>query len=76
MNKQFGFVAEPHKNDYWCVSPATLEDDGSVTCHDLAGFCGSWQMKPNGVFFPCETEGVFCELAMEKASTFARGKNE
>ena len=77
MSKVYGFVAEPHKNGYYIVSPATQE--GSVVrCHDLSGFCGSWDMKEGGVFF----EGVsgesvvLCKYAMDAANTYAGEMNE
>lgn len=74
MNKMFGFVAEPHRNNYWLVTPATKEGD-SVTCHDCSGFMGSWPMKEGGIFFPCETDNVFCDIAQRKASAYAKEKN-
>lgn len=69
----YGFVAEPHKNGYWLVSPATKEDD-LIRCHDLSGFLGSWNMKQGGVFFPSPTNDSLCNVALQEANTFAREK--
>jgi hypothetical protein len=72
----FGFVAEPHRNNYWMCSPATKDTDTeTITCHDLAGFCGSWKMKENGIFFECESEDIFCPKTMKKASDYCKEKN-
>lgn len=66
----YGFVTEPHKNNYWLVSPATKEGD-LIRCHDLSGFLGSWGMKQGGVFFPSPDNDSLCNIAMQEANAFA-----
>ena len=72
---EYGFAAEPHKNNTWLVSPATRED-GQVTCHDLSGFCGSWQMKLGGEFFPSPDNSSLCSVAIHQANNYAQDKNQ
>ena len=74
--KIYGFVAEPHRNNYHIISPATKDSEtGLVTCHDLAGFCGSWNMHDGGVFFECTEGEPFDQVAMDKASAYCKQKN-
>lgn len=65
-----GFVVEPHKNNFWLVSPATKEGD-IVTCHDLSGFLGSWKMKENGEFIPSISGQSLCSLTLKAANEIA-----
>lgn len=74
MSKVFGFVAEPHRNNVYFVTPACKED-GTVTCHDLSGFLGSWKMREGGVFFPTISGDTLCEEAMQMANDYAKEKN-
>lgn len=71
----YGFVAEPHRDNYWLSSPASKDENGVIRCHDLSGFLGSWNMKEYGVFFPCETDSLFCKVAMKKSEELCRSKN-
>lgn len=73
---KFGFVAEPHKNNIYLVSPATKREDGSVACEDLSGFLGSWRMKAKGMFFESESGETLCNKALKKATEYARQQNE
>lgn len=75
MSKVFGFVAEPHKNGKYLVSPAYREG-GEVTCCDLSGFSGSWRMKCGGEFFPTVSGDVLCQEAMNMAVDHATTKNK
>lgn len=72
---EYGFVAEPHRNTSWLVFPATRKDE-QVTCYDLAGFCGSWQMKLGGEFFLSPNNSSLCAIAMHQANNFAQEKNQ
>lgn len=74
MSKVFGFVAEPHRNGYYLVSPATKEGE-EVTCHDCSGFLGSWKMKVGGIFFNSADGSVFCNEAMSLAQSYANERN-
>lgn len=69
----YGFVAEPHGGRY-IVTPATMEN-GVIRCHDISGFCGSWDMKAGGVFFPEEGGGALCDIAKAKACKYAKENN-
>lgn len=71
----YGFVAEPHRNNTYLVSPAT-EENGSIRCHDLSGFCGSWEMKTGGKFFPSPDNSSLCSVAMNQANNYAQEKNQ
>lgn len=75
MKEVYGFVAEPHRNNYYLVSPAAQEGV-EVTCYDLSGFLGSWKMKEGGVFFPTISGDTLCEQAMNMAYAYAKGKNQ
>lgn len=74
MKELFGFVAEPHRNGYYLVSPATKEGD-KVTCYDLSGFLGSWEMKVGGIFFESISGENLCNHTMQTAQAFANSKN-
>lgn len=74
MTEILGFVAEPHKNGFYIVSPATISD-GVITCHDPSGFLGSWEMKQGGVFFKSISGSCFCNETMSLASEYAKFKN-
>lgn len=74
MSKVFGFVAEPHRNNYYMVSPASQEGE-EVMCHDLSGFLGNWKMKDGGVFFLTVSGETLCKEAMQMADDYAREKN-
>lgn len=71
----FGFVAEPHKNGYYLVSPATKEGD-TIKCHDLSGFLGSWNMKQGGTFFESTSGDCLCPDALSQASEYAEQINK
>lgn len=72
---EFGFVAEPHRDGYFLVSPATKRGD-KIECHDLSGFLGSWDMKTGGVFFASTTGDCLCPDAMSKANEYSKQMNE
>jgi hypothetical protein len=75
MTKVFGFVAEPHKSNYYVVTPA-VKENGEVICCDCSWFLGSWKMRAGGVFFPTVSGDVFCREAMEAANLYAKEKNK
>lgn len=70
----FGFVAEPHRNGYYLVSPAS-QKGGETTCYDLAGFLGSWKMRKDGVFFPSISGDTLCNKALKQANDYAKERN-
>lgn len=75
MNKLHGFVVEAHKNNYYLVSPATVEND-TIICHDISGFLGSWEMKEGGIFFMCKQNKPLCEDTLSLASKYAKILNK
>lgn len=70
---KYGFAAEPYKAG-WVYSPAWI-DDNEVKVSDLASMMPVWTMKKEGKFFPCETEDIFCPIAMQKAKDYCKEMN-
>jgi len=71
---RYGFVAEPH-NGVFLVSPAGKDSNGVITCYDLGGLMGSWEMKEGGVFFEADDNSCLCKNAGRKAKDYAGNKN-
>lgn len=65
----YGFAAaQTQRNKGWASWPATMDEDGLVTLHDLSGFLGSRKAKLCDIFYPCETENTtMCNIAMSKS---------
>lgn len=76
-NIKFGFASEPRRDGTYFIAPSTInQDNGKVTCHDVSGFAGSWDMAEGGVFFPEEGGGSLCSAALDKAQNHADNENK
>ena len=72
MDITYGFACEKMSTGKIFVTPATKNNrTNKIRSEDISGFLGSWDARPDTVFFPCETESTLCNIALKKANEYA-----